>query len=624
VIGRVVTLNDEPHHIVGVAPASFRFPASAQIWTPLTIEPKRMLDSQRNSVMNLGLFARLKDGVTPEQAIDRVNRHVAGVKANEGSGGNSSKFNYKIELVPFGRYIAGDLRQPLLLLWGAALLVLFTGCANIAGLLLARTATRRNEIAIRISVGATTRQIVRQLLLESLLLGALGGAAGLGLAAAAISLVTRLTIPGGTMLPLVSLNGRMLIYGFALALLSGLVFGLAPAIQLLRQSQSLELARSRRKGFQYLFVAAEVATAFVLVVMTTLLLRSLWAVQQTQPGFDPHHVTTAYTLKPKNDPGFLDRLQSALRSNPTFESATLGSPLPFSGGGFTSGFQIRNRQRSGGPMWHGEGYMVAPEYFHVLRLPLLRGRGLSSSDTPKTPLVCIVDSNFAESFFPGQDPIGEEIFMYNGWARIVGVVASSRGTTLEANSRPSVYYTLAQVWRFPSVGILVRSTAPAGAAIREAVRQTNASVAIYDVKSIEERMGETLGIRRVTSALLTTFGAISLLLAILGLYGVIAQVVSERTREIGIRMALGAHPAQILSQFMLQGARSGLLGLGLGFAAVLYAQRWVSGMLYQVKAFDIATYCAAILVILSMLLIAVWWPARRASRIDPQQALRHN
>lgn len=594
------------------------------MWTSLTIDPKRMLDSRRGNNMNLSLFARLKDGVTPEQAIDSVNRRVAALKADEGQEGQWTKLEYKIELVPFGRYIAGDLRQPLLLLWGAALLVLFTGCANVAGLLLARTATRRNEIAIRISVGATTHQIVRQLLLESLLLGALGGAAGMGIAAAAISLVTRVTIPGATMLALVSLNGRMLIYGLALALLSGLVFGLAPAIQLLRQSQSSELARSRRKGFQYLFVAAEVAAAFVLVVMTTLILRSLWAVQQTQPGFDPRHVTTAYIIKPKNDPGFLDRLQSVLQSNPTFESVSLANPVPFSGGGFTSSFQLRSRQRPSVPAWHGEGYMVAPEYFDVLRIPLLRGRGLSRADTAGAPLVCIVDSNFAQRYFPAQDPIGEEIAMYKGWARIVGVVAASRGTTLEAESRPSVYYALAQVSPFASAGILVRSGAPAGAAIREAVRRTNASVAVYDVKSIEERMGETLGVRRVTSTLLTTFGAISLLLAILGLYGVIAQVVSERTREIGIRMALGARPAQILSQFMRQGVRSGLTGLAVGLFAVFYAQRWVSGMLYQVEAFDPVTFCLASLGILSMLLIAVWWPARRASRIDPQQALRYD
>ena len=621
VVGRVMMLDNRPYHIVGVALATFRFPAQAQAWTPLRLEPKRLLDSQRGNTMTLGLFARLKDGVVPAQAVDRVSRHVAAIKSARVE---SSKLSYDIELDPFGRYIAGDLRRPLLLLWGAALLVLFTGCANVAGLLLARTASRRKEIAIRISVGATHPQIVRQLLLESMLLGAFGGAAGLGVTAFAISLLKRLVIPGGSMLAFVSLNERLLAYGFGLALLSGLLFGLAPAIQLLRQSHSSDMARSRRRWFQDLFVTAEVTGAFVLIVMTALMLRSLWAIQRIHPGFDPQHVTTAFFIKPKNDPGFLDRLQTALHANPAFQSASLVNPAPFAGGGFTSGFIIKNRQyQPGEPIWHGEMYQVTPDYFSTLRIPLLRGRILAESDTAGSPLVCLIDSKLADRFFPGQDPIGQEIGMYKGSARIVGVVGAIRGTTLEDGSRPTVYYSLAQVPLFPSAVIAVRSSTPAASAIREVVRQTNAAVPVYDVKSLEERMGESLGIRRVLAALLTTFGAISLLLAILGLYGVIAQVVSERTHEIGIRMALGARPAQILSQFMRQGLRSGFLGLGLGFLAVTYAQRWISGMLYQVQAFDPMTLGSASLGILSMLLIAVWWPARRASRIDPHQALRH-
>ena len=622
VVGRVMMLDDRPYHIVGVAPAAFRFPAQAQAWTPLRLDPKRLLDSQRGNNMNLGLFARLNDGVAPAQAVDRVGRHVAAINSTRG---RSSKLDYDIELDPFGRYIAGDLRRPLLLLWSAALLVLFTGCANVAGLLLARTASRRKEIAIRISVGATHSQIVRQLLLESLLLGALGGAAGIAVAKFAISLLKHLVIPGGSMLEFVSLNERLVAYGFGLALLSGLLFGLAPAVQLLRQSQSSDLVRSRRKWFQDIFVTAEVAGAFVLIVMTFLLLRSLWAVERIQPGFDPHHVTTAYFIKPKNDPGFLDRLQTALHANPALQSASLVNPVPFGGGGFTSGFIIKNRERRPGePLRHGEMYQVSPDYFSTLRIPLLRGRTLAESDTASSPLVCVIDSRLADRFFPGQDPIGQEIGMYKGSARIVGVVAAIRGTTLEEGSRPTVYYSLAQVPFFQSAAIAVRSTAPAASAIREVVRRTNAAVPVYDVKTLERRMGESLGIRRVLAALLTTFGAISLLLAILGLYGVIAQVVSERTPEIGIRMALGARPSQILSQFMRQGLRSGFLGLGLGFLAVIYAKRWISGMLYQVQASDPATLSLASVGILSMLLIAVWWPARRASRIDPQHALRHD
>jgi predicted permease len=613
VVGRVMMLDDKPHRIVGVAPAAFRFPEQAQLWIPLIIDPKRMLDSQRGNNMRLSLFARRRDDVTAAQAADRVSRYVQGLK--------STKLEYDIELDPIAVYIAGDLRRPLLLLWGATLVVLLTGCANIAGLLLARTSTRRKEIAIRISVGAGAGQIVRQLLLESLLLGAFGGVAGLGLAALAVSLLTR---SREGMLALVSLNGRMLVYGFALALLSGLLFGLAPAIQLLRQSQSSELARSRRRWLQDAFVTAEVGAALLLLVVTVLILRSLWAVERIEPGFDTRGVTTAYFMKPKNDPGFLHRLQVSLSSSPGVQSAALAFPVPFAGGGLTSGFLIKNRQRRpGDPLWHGEAYFVTPDYFPTLRIPLLRGRNLADYDKRGSPVVCVIDSKVAERFFAGEDPIGQEIAMYQGWARVVGVVGAIRGTTLEEGSRPSVYYSLPQVPLFDQAGIVVRSATPAGGIIREAVRRTNATVPIFDLKTIEERIGESLGIRRLLATLLSVLGAISLLLATVGLYGVIAQVVSERTAEIGIRMALGARPRQILSQFMRQGMRAGLLGLAVGFIAVAYSQRLLTGMLYEVQPFDAATVASAAAGILSLLLIAVWWPARRASRIDPQQALRY-
>ncbi|MBI4873906.1 MAG: ABC transporter permease [Acidobacteria bacterium] len=622
-VGRVMMLDGKPYRIVGVAPAAFRFPAAAQLWTPLILAPDRL--QRRGYNMMLSVFARRKDGVTLAQAEDRVARHVAAVKsAGDAEGRELSEYGYGIEIDPFARYVAGDLRRPLWLVWAAALMVLLTGCANVAGLLVTRASGRRREIAIRISVGATRLQIVRQLLIESLLVAALGGAAGLLMARAAVSLLTRLAIPGKQLLALVSLDWRLLLYGFALALLSGLFFGLAPAIQLLRESQSSQLVRSRRHSFQRLFIAAEVAGAFVLVVTTVLLVRSLWAVQRIQPGFDPRQVSTAFFLKPKNDPGFLDRLQAALDSSPGLTSAALAYPVPFSGGGLTSGFDIRNRgQEPGEPEWHGEAYLVSPRYFKTLRIPLLRGRNLSDSDSAGAPLVCLVDARFADRFFPNQDPIGQEINTYGGWARIAGVTGTIRGTTLEEGSRPVAYYSLAQVRSFSQAAMVVRSDAPAAGVLREVVRRTNASVPVYDSATLEERIGESLGVRRVMAELISVFGAIGLLLATIGLYGVIAQLVTERTQEIGIRAALGARPGQILSHFMSQGVRSGILGLIVGFAAAAYTQRWLASMLFEVQPFDAATFGLAGCGFLSVLSLAVWWPARRAARIDPQVALRH-
>lgn len=620
-LGSILVLDDKPHRVVGVAPAGFRFPANAQAWTPLILAPDRL--QRRGYNMSLWLFVRLKDGVTPPQALDRVRRHVAALKSAAG-GAEWSEYGYAIDLAPLAHFVAGDLRRPLWLLWAAAWVLLLTGCANVGGLLLSRSAPRRREMAIRISLGATRAQILRQLLVESLLLGLLGGAAGLLVAAFAVSLLPGLPIPGKPLLALVGMDKRLLFYGSALALLSSLFFGLAPAVQLLRESQSSAMARSRRRWFQDVLVTAEVAGTLVLLIVTGLLLRSLWAVQHIPPGFDPSHVTTAFLLKPKNDPGFLTRLEEALRTSPGLEATALAYPVPFSGGYLTSSFRIRNRQhQSGGPEWHGEAYFVSPDYFRTLRIPLLRGRQLSDSDAANAPLVCLIDSKLADRFFPNQDPIGQEIGMYKGWARIVGVVGAIRGTTLEEGSRPVAYYSLPQVPFFPQAAVVARTQGSAVPAIRAAVRRTNSLVPLYDMKSMEERIGESLGIRRVMVWLLAVFGAISLLLATVGLHGVVAQVVGERTAEVGIRMALGARPGQILAQFMWRGLEAGATGILIGLAAAAYAQKWLTGLLYQVEPFDLVSFCSASLGILALLSFAVWRPARRASRIDPQKALRY-
>jgi predicted permease len=618
-IGRAITLDDKPYRIVGVARPDFRFPADAMAWTPLILTPDRF---RRGWNMNLIVFARLRDGITPAQAVGRVDRYVAGLAASEG--GDLQKSGYGIDLDPFAVYLAGELRQPLWLLWAAAVVVLLTGCANVAGLLLTRSAGRRREIAIRLSVGATRWQILRQLMIESLLLGVAGGAAGLALTRLAMPLLARVSVPGKQLLSLVTLNSRLLLYGVGMAIACGLLFGIAPAVQLLRASQTAEMARSRRRWFQDLFITAEVSAAFVLIAMTALLLRSLWAVEQIQPGFEVHRVTTAYFTKPKNDPGFLGRLQETLRNSPGVESAALAYPVPFTTGGLTSGFVIRDRQHQPGePEWHGEAYFVTPEYFQTLRIPLLRGRNLAAADSADAPHVCLIDRQLAERFFPGQDPIGQQLGMYAGWATIVGVAGTVRATTLEESTRPVVYYPLAQVPFFASAAAVVKSGVPAAAIIRDAVRHTNATVPVYDVRTMEERIGQTLGIRRVLAVLLSVFGGISLLLASIGIYGVVAQVVGERIQEVGIRMALGARPAQIRSQFVRQGLRSGIAGLALGLAAAAFAQKWVSGMLYQVRPFDTTTFAATTAGILMLLLLAVWWPARRASRIDPNTALHY-
>jgi predicted permease len=622
-IGRAIMLNGRPHRIVGVAGERFRYPATAQAWTPLTLSPARL--RERGNNMNLAVVGRLKDGVTAAQAEDRVNRHVAAVKSpDSGEGPELTKLGYFIDMESLSHHVAGDLRRPLWLVWAAALAVLATGCANVAALLLSRTAGRKREMAIRLSLGATRRQILRQLLIESLLMGALGGGAGILVAEFAVSSLSKLVIPGRQLLELVALDYRLMLYGLGLSLACGLVFGIAPALQLLRESQAPAVARSRRRRFQDAFVAAEVAVSLVLVISAGLLLRSLWTVGQIQPGFNPRSLTTAFLLKPPNDPGFIERLQAALASTSGIEGAAVAFPIPFSGGGLTSRFSIRGRQRlPGQPEWHGEAYFVSPRYFETLRIPLLRGRAFDGSDTARSPVVCIIDSKLAERFFPNQDPIGHEIAMYRGWARIVGVAGAIRGTTLEEGSRPVVYYPLVQVPFFPQAAVIARSPGSAAGLIREAVRRTNGSVPLYDIRSMEDRIAESIGVRRVLALLVCVFAAICLLLAAIGLHGVVAQVAGERTSEIGLRMALGARPGQIQAQFLRQGLLAGGIGFLAGLPAAAYAQRWLTSLLYEIKPYDPLAILSACLGLLAVLLAAVWWPTRRASRIDPQVVLHY-
>jgi putative ABC transport system permease protein len=375
------------------------------------------------------------------------------------------------------------------------------------------------------------------------------------------------------------------------------------------------------------FVAAEVCAALVLLVSTGLLLRSLWTVEHIQPGFDPSHVTSAYLLKPKQDPGFKHRLEEALSNAPGAQAAALVYPVPMSGGregGLTSGFAIRGRaHQHGEPEWHGEGYFVSSGFFGTLRIPLLQGRGLADSDEESAPLVCVIDRKLADRFFPHQDPIGQEIGMYAGWARIVGVVANIRGSTLESESRPVVYYSIHQIPYFDQAGVVVRSDAPGPPLIRNAVKRASGSAPVFDVRTMDERIAESLGVRRILAQLITVFGAICLLLAAVGLAGVASQMVSERAKEIAVRVAIGARPEQILARYLGRGLTSAMIGLAAGVLAAAFLERRIANMLYGVEPLDLATFFAASLTVLIVLFPAVLWPAWRASKIDPQTVLRY-
>jgi putative ABC transport system permease protein len=621
VLGQKVILNGEPYEVVGVAPADFHFPAKAQAWVPLILTPDHYI---RGNNMSLNLFARLSNGVSWRQAQQQVDHRLSIDSIPDDI--QLKNLGYGIDVQPIARRVAGDLRLPLLLLWSAATLLLLAACANVAGLLLARAGGRRKEMAIRIAVGAGRGQILRQLLIESLLLAFAGGTAGLLLAYVGLNVLRREPLPFHSLLAFMGLNHRMLSYGFAVALSSSLIFGLVPALELVRE-HSGSLVRSRRKWFQNIYIVGQVSAAMLLLVVTGLLLKSMKAVESLSPGFDTKDISTAFLIKPaQNLPAFYDQLLSRLQATPGVEAASFAFTIPFAADGDapTSMFSIKGRQHlPGQPEWHAEAYQVTAGYLDTLKLPLLRGRFIRDSDTPESRKVCVIDASLAERFFPSQDPIGQEIAIYGGWAQIVGVVASMRDASLEKPSLPVVYYALKQVPYFPVVGVMVRSRIPAAGIIRAAVAKANPAVPVFDLNTMQQRIYASEATRSVMALMVAAFAAISILLAAIGIHGVISQVVSQRTSEIGVRMALGASSSEIFCRYTRQGLLLSMAGIAIGLCAALACGGWLRGFLYQVQPLDPITLAFGVLAVLVVSATAVAAPAWRASHIDPQTALRN-
>jgi predicted permease len=481
VLGTKILLDGKPYQVSGIAPPDFHFPASAEAWIALDLPPGRFT---RGNNMNLSLYARLSEGVSVPQAQQRVDRELLKLKGTP-EGVSDSELGYGIDVEPLAKRVAGDLRLPVLFLWLAAAVLLLAACANVAGLLMARAGSRRKEMAIRLAIGAGKLQILRQLLTESLILALLGGAAGLALASFLLGVLKRQPLPFQNTLALVRLDYRLLLCGMALALVSSLLFGLAPAIELLREHHTGALARARRKWFQNLYIVGQVSAAMLLLVVMGLLLKSLQAVELLRPGFDARDLTTAFLIKPsQNQNAFYNALLDGLRHSPGVQSAALAYAVPYGGDGpATSMFDIKSHHhRPGEPEWHGQAYQVTPDYLATLRIPLLRGRFITDTDTAQVPHICVIDEGLAKRFFPNQDPIGQQIAMYGGWATIVGIAGSVRDQNVESLSRPTVYYSLAQIPYFPQLGVVVRSSIPAAGIIREASTSGNPARLLSVVK----------------------------------------------------------------------------------------------------------------------------------------------
>ena len=644
IIGKSVQLTGESFTVVGVMPAgvqhvggeyrSLPHGESVDFWWPVTLKPQ---DDRGSHYMNA--IGRLKPGITPALALADFTRLAEGMAQQYP---NTDSF-FRIAIKSLHEEIVGSSRTTLLLLFGTVLLVLLIACANVANLLLARASAREREMAVRTAVGAGRWRIVRQLLTESVLLAALSSLVGILLAQGAMVALAKFGPEQLPRLQAVRLDGHVLLFTLGLTVLTGVLFGLAPAWQAGRANINGLLKDGGRAGvggrqlrLRDVLVTAEVALALMLLVGTGLLVRSFWRLQQTSPGFNPERVLTALISLPytgyasQAERGlFLQKLLAETASLPGVESAGLTSDLPWTGYDENSSFTIEGKSFPPNEGAGGRYHFVSEDYFRTVEVPLLAGRFFNASDRMGQPQVLLVNQALAARYWPGESAVGKRITFSDtpkesDWRTIVGVVGDVKDRPESEAAVPAFYISLAQSPQ-RQVTLAVRTRAePSGmvAALRETVQKIGPTVPLADIRTLNTLAEGAVAGRRFTFGLVGCFAATALILAAIGIYGVLSYLVSQRTREIGVRMALGAQARDVIRLTVRQGMRPTLLGVAIGLMGAFALTRLMSGFLFGVSATDPETFAASAFLLILVALLPCWLPARRASRVDPMVALR--
>ena len=640
VLGEQIQLNGQLHTIIGVMPATFAYPSAAtEVWIPLGHFADQFKD--RGNHPGLTGVARLKPGLSYDAGVADL-KSVAAQLAAEFPDSNARQ---SVNAQPLTDRAFGRVKPTLYVLLGAASFVLLIACANVANLQLARAHARSREFAVRAALGAGRGRIIRQLLLESVLLGGMGCVAGIVLGIWGLDAL-RAILPANTpRIDEVSLNAPVLGFAIVISLLTSIAFGLVPALHAARLDLRDALAQGGRSGsaggnrWRATLIVAEVALTSVLLVGAGLMIRTLSNLYSSNPGYATGQVLTAgwnvtgptYAKGEQRAPMF-ERALRALSALPGAERAALINPLPLSGNGsqdtyYAEGSPLPERGRQPA----AEYFVVSPDAFDVLRIPLLAGRGFTAHDTATAPKVAVVDTVFAEKNFPGQNPIGKR-FTYDWepakdeqeWVEIVGLVAHIQNYGPAQATREQTYVPYTQ--RVPAAAsFVVRTSQPPAAlaaAVRAAIREVAPTLPGFAVQPMDDLFKTNISNQRLSVFLLGTFAALALLLAALGLYGVLAYNVGQRTREIGLRMALGATPGAVVALILRHGLKLGAAGLVVGLVAALGLTRVLEKILYEVSAFDPVSFGAVAAVLTAIALFACWLPARRATKVDPMEALR--
>lgn len=645
-IGQKLMISGRSSTIIGVMPPGFAFPAKAEMWQPLWFPPE-MREPQRRGARGLEVLARLKPGISLRQAQTELNQLGANL-TQQYPQNYSGQRRYRMLVTPLLEDVVGELKPALLLLLGAVGFVLLIACANVANLLLARAATRRQEMAVRLALGAGRGRLVRQLLTENVLLGLAGGAAGLLLALWGVQMLLRFAPDNLPRLSAVSLDGRVLAFTVLASLLTGVIFGLVPALQAARADVNDALRESGRTGtgarqqrLRHLFVVAEIALALALLTGAGLTLKSFWRLQSVDPGFNPDGVLTMRLLlpfsthpQPTQRATFFRQVLEQMRALPGVASAGAVSRIPMAPGN-NSGTMTGEHSAIGpnDPQVETEMRWASPDYFQTLGIALLKGRDFNDADSIGAQPVAIVDESFARRFYPNEDPLGKRIKRgapnsTRPWKTIIGVVRPIRNQRLDATSLPQAYFpVLQEADEMFNLSFALRTTGGDPAALTQSLRTAVLAVdrtqPIFDVKPLRQIVGDSIALKRLALLLLSVFAVVALLLAAVGVYGVMAYSVTQRTHEIGIRLALGAQTSDVLRLVLKQGLRLTCVGVAVGWLVALSLTRLLSALLYGVSPTDPLTFGSVALLLTAIALVACYLPARRAAQVDPLIALRY-
>ena len=647
IVNKNIMLNDENYSVVGVMPPSFQFGREVgqvvDLWTPIAFTPEQL---SYNSLTNEYLFviARLKPGVMIQQAQAELDT-IAGNLRQQYLPWAATRSEWGLTLDSLRELVIGGIRRSLWILMGIVGLVLLIACANVANLLLARAADRQKEIAIRAALGAGRWRIVRQLLTESALLAVTGGLVGLLLAYIGIGALVKINEVQIPRAYEIGLDWRVLAFTLSVSLLTGFIFGLIPALQSSKADLHETLKEGGRTGssgarswVRNTLVVLEMALALVVLVSAGLLMRSFWRLQQVNPGFAPQNVlamslglpATKYR-EPAQRANFYQELLQRIRALPGVQSAGATSILPLSGNNSSGSFRIEGRvvpQGQSSP--HGDRWAATTDYFSTMKIPLIRGRYFDDRDTMESQPVAIIDETMQRKYWPNENPVGKRITFQSRqnnpiWREIVGIVGHVKHQGLEGESRVQYYIPHTQVQN-ASMNLVVRASVDPSSltgGVRATISSLDKDLPVFRVKTMEQYVIDSMAQRRFAMTLIGIFAAVALALAAVGLYGVLSYSITQRSHEIGIRMALGAQVRDVLRLVVGQGMLLALAGVILGNIAAFMLTQLMANLLFDVKARDPLTFASIALLLILVALVACFVPARRATKVDPIVALRY-